>query len=76
VTKNQNFRTEIHQALLSQFYLLAEFFIGKVQVKERESRVLTLENLNPVQEILQVVLLDLYQAIGGPLACKVLYDGK
>jgi hypothetical protein len=33
---------EIHQALLSQFSLLAEFFIGKVLVKEEESSVLTL----------------------------------
>jgi hypothetical protein len=40
-------RAEIHQALLSQFSLLAEFFIGKLLVKERDRRVLTSVNLNP-----------------------------
>jgi hypothetical protein len=39
---------EIHQALLSQFSLLAELFNGKVLVKNRDSRVLKLVNLNPV----------------------------
>jgi hypothetical protein len=38
---------EIRLALPVQFSLLAEFFIGKVLVKERDSRVLTLVNLNP-----------------------------
>ena len=36
---------EIHQALLSQFSLLAEFFIGKVPVKDYDSEVLMLVNL-------------------------------
>jgi hypothetical protein len=45
-------RAEIHQALLSQFSLLEEFFIGKVLVKEGDSRVLTFVNLNPgVQKV-------------------------
>ena len=38
---------EIHQALLSQFSLSVEFFIGKVKVKEKYSRVLNLVNLDP-----------------------------
>ena len=37
----------IHQALLSQFYLIVEFFIGKVTVKGKDSRVLSLVNLDP-----------------------------
>jgi hypothetical protein len=41
------YRAEIHQALLSQFSLLTEFFIVKVLVKQRYSRVLMLVNLNP-----------------------------
>jgi hypothetical protein len=40
-------KPEIHQALLSQLSLLTEFFIGKILVKERDSRVSTLVNLNP-----------------------------
>jgi hypothetical protein len=36
---NKEGRAEIHQALLSQFYQLAEFLIGKVLVKQRESKV-------------------------------------
>jgi hypothetical protein len=32
-------RAEIHQALLPHFSLLAEFFILKVLVKERDRRV-------------------------------------
>jgi hypothetical protein len=40
-------RAEIHQALLSQFSLLAELFIGKLAVKDYDSRVLELVNLNP-----------------------------
>jgi hypothetical protein len=38
---------EIHLALLSYFSHLAEFFIEKVSVKDLDSRVLTLVNLNP-----------------------------
>ncbi len=38
---------EIHQTLLSQFSLLAELFIGKVLVNNRDRRVLKLVNLNP-----------------------------
>ena len=41
-------RAEIHQALLSHFYLIAEFLIGKLLVKEGDSRVVKLVNLNPV----------------------------
>jgi hypothetical protein len=44
---HQNARAEIHQALQTQFSLLAEFLIGKVLVKDRDSRVLELVNLNP-----------------------------
>jgi hypothetical protein len=40
-------RAEIHQALLSQFYLLVEFLSGKVLVKDKDSRALKLVNLNP-----------------------------
>jgi hypothetical protein len=40
-------RVEIRQALLSQFSLKAEFLIGKVLVKDRDSRVFKLVNLNP-----------------------------
>jgi hypothetical protein len=40
-------RAEIRQALLSQFSLLAELFIGKLVVKNYDSRVLELVNLNP-----------------------------
>jgi hypothetical protein len=39
-------RADIHQALLSQFSLLAEFYIEKVQVKERDGTVLKLVNLH------------------------------
>jgi hypothetical protein len=39
----------IHQALLSQFSLLAEFIIEKLLVKDRDSRVLKLVNLKPVR---------------------------
>ena len=40
-------RAEIHQDLLSQFSLLVEFLIGKVPVKDWDSRYLTLVNLAP-----------------------------
>ena len=40
-------RVEIHQALPSQFSLLASFSIGKVPFKELDSRVLMLVNLIP-----------------------------
>ena len=40
-------RAEIHQALLSQFSLLVEFFIGKETVKDLDRRVLNLVNLDP-----------------------------
>ena len=40
-------RAEIHQALLSQFSLLVEFFIGKLPIENKNSRVLKLMNLNP-----------------------------
>jgi hypothetical protein len=40
-------RAEIQQAHLSQFSLLAEFFIRKVLVKDGDSKVLILMNLNP-----------------------------
>ena len=36
------------QAQLSQFYLLVKFFIGKVPVKSKDSRVLMLVNFTPV----------------------------
>ena len=36
------FKTEIHHALLSQFSLLVEFFIGKVTVRSYDSRVFKL----------------------------------
>ena len=42
-----DFRVKIHQPLLSQFSLLAEFLIGKLPVKDYDSRVLTLVNLAP-----------------------------
>jgi hypothetical protein len=35
------------RTLLSQFSIIADIFIGKVLVKEKDSRVLTLVNLNP-----------------------------
>jgi hypothetical protein len=38
---------EIHQALLSQFSLVAEFLFGIVLVKDRESRAFKLVNFNP-----------------------------
>jgi hypothetical protein len=38
---------EIHQALLAQFSLLVELFIGKLVVKDYDSRALELENLAP-----------------------------
>jgi hypothetical protein len=38
---------DVHKALLSHFSLLAEFLILKVLVKDRDSRVLKLVNLNP-----------------------------
>jgi hypothetical protein len=38
---------EIHQALLSQFSLLAELFNGKLVVKDCDSRFLELVNLDP-----------------------------
>jgi hypothetical protein len=38
---------EIHQALPSKFSLLVKFLFGKVLVKNRDSRVLKLVNLNP-----------------------------
>ena len=38
---------EIHQPLLSHFSLLVEFFIGKVPVYNKDSRVLRLVNLSP-----------------------------
>jgi hypothetical protein len=38
---------EIHQALISPFSLLAEFLIGKVLAKDKDSRALKLANLNP-----------------------------
>jgi hypothetical protein len=38
---------EIHQTLLSQFSLLAELFIVKALVKDRDSRVLKMENGKP-----------------------------
>jgi hypothetical protein len=41
----------IHQTLLSQISLLAEFYIGKVLVKDSESRVLKLVNLNPDSQV-------------------------
>jgi hypothetical protein len=44
----QSIWAEIHQALLSHFSLLAEFLIGKVLVKGKDSRVLKLVNLSPV----------------------------
>ena len=31
---NENVSAEIHQALLSQFSLLAEFFIGKLPIED------------------------------------------
>jgi hypothetical protein len=37
---------EIHQALLSHFSLLAEFLFEKVLVKDKDSKVLNLMNLN------------------------------
>jgi hypothetical protein len=41
---------EIHQALLLQFSLQAEFLIVKVQVKDQNNRVLMLVNLTPVHQ--------------------------
>ncbi len=38
---------EIHQALLTQFSRHAEFYDEKVIVKDRDSKVLKLVNLNP-----------------------------
>jgi hypothetical protein len=40
-------RAEIHQALLSHVFFLADFLIGKVLGKDRDSSVLKLVNLNP-----------------------------
>ena len=37
---------EIHQALLPQFFLPVVFYIGKVLVKDYDSRVSTLVNLD------------------------------
>ena len=41
-------RDEIHKPLLSHFSLLVQFFIGKVQDYNKDSRVLRLVNLTPV----------------------------
>ena len=41
------FRAEIHQALLSQFSLQVEFFIGKLLMENYDSTVLKLVNLDP-----------------------------
>jgi hypothetical protein len=38
---------EIHQALLSHFSLLAEFLIGKVLAKDKDSIILKVAILNP-----------------------------
>ena len=38
---------EIHQALLPQFYLLVEFFIGKLPIENQDRRDLKLVNLDP-----------------------------
>ena len=44
-------RAEIHQTLLTHFSLKAEFLIGKVLVKDRDSRVLMLVNLDLIPEV-------------------------
>jgi hypothetical protein len=41
-------RADNHLAVLSQFSLPAEFLNGKVIVKDRDSRLLNLVNINPV----------------------------
>ena len=41
------FMAEIHQALLSQFSLQVEFFIGKLLMENYDSTVLKLVNLDP-----------------------------
>ena len=38
---------KIHQALLSQFSLLVEFFIGKLRIEDEDSGVLMLLSLDP-----------------------------
>jgi hypothetical protein len=56
-------RAEIHKSLQSQSSLLAEFLIGKLLAKSRDSRVLKLTNLNPwyvhaaTLEIIEVICL-------------------
>jgi hypothetical protein len=40
----------IHQTLLPQFSLLAEFFVEKVLVDDLDSRFLMLVNLTPEQQ--------------------------
>jgi hypothetical protein len=47
-SENIDIRAEIQQALLlSQFSLLAYLFIGKFAVKDCDSRVLEMANLDP-----------------------------
>jgi hypothetical protein len=55
---------EIHQAVLSQFSLITEFFIGKVLVKERDSRILTFLNFGPADLYLRLMKVDLGLACG------------
>jgi hypothetical protein len=46
LVKDKDSRAEIHQALLSQFSLLAQF----TTVKDKDSKVLMLVNLTPAFE--------------------------
>jgi hypothetical protein len=45
---------EIHQALLSHFSFLAEFLIGKVLAKDKDSRALKLVNLNSEYQVVAI----------------------